>query len=74
MEKNITIAVLAALVIVFSVALVHTENQRYAMSIGMCQREGSPPGLIEWDWRCLAKTETRTGWWWHVFYAVKDAL
>jgi hypothetical protein len=58
--------VLAALLLVWmSAALVRVENERYALFVGMCRDR---LGLV--DVRCLASVETRTGWWWHLFYAL----
>jgi hypothetical protein len=48
--------------------LVHVENQRYALLVGMCTDRRT--GIH--DSECLRSVETRTGWWWHVFYAVKE--
>lgn len=60
---------LAGLAIVWlATALVRIENQRYALLLGMC-RDGAI-GLS--DRSCLEAVQTRTGWWWHLFYALKD--
>lgn len=45
--------------------LVKVENQRYALTVGMCR---DVHGLT--DLRCLQTVETRTGWWCHLFYAL----
>jgi uncharacterized transporter YbjL len=66
MARNALIAILMLVIVVMAAALVRTENQRYALSIGMCA------GSIASDTACLAKVETRTGWWWHLYYALKN--
>jgi len=73
MPLRIQIAVIFALflmtaaLIFVSVRLVDIENQRYALSMGMCPgRNGAPvPDLI-----CIQKTETRTSWIWHLWYGL----
>lgn len=63
-------AVLAALGIWLATALVRVENQRYALETGLCQHK---PGDLNVEmYRCLKKVETRTGWWWHLYYALMD--
>jgi hypothetical protein len=44
--KNAVILVLFGLIVFLSAALVRVENERYAMSIGMC------PGLVVPDSAC----------------------
>lgn len=48
-------------------ALVRVENQRYAMQVGMCQGDLNMVNLT-----CLKDVQTRTGWWWHLYYALTD--
>jgi hypothetical protein len=66
---NKTAALIAALVVFFllSAALVRTENQRYALFVGMCR----DPVTLLTDSKCLKNVETRTAWWWHLYYALK---
>ena len=71
MKKNVAIVVLAIAALILGASLVRVENQRYAMSIGMCATK-EPPRLP--DWKCLSHVETRTSWWWHIFYAVMDTF
>lgn len=59
--------VLMVLLLWVSAALVRVENQRYAMFTGMCQVDHANPKPF---WDCLERVETRTGWWWHLFYAL----
>jgi len=61
--------VAAVAVIWLSAALVRVENERYALSLGMCRDAAT--GLS--NRRCLEKVETRTAWYWHLFYALKGA-
>lgn len=68
-RKNLIIGVLVLTVLVLSSALVRVENQRYALAVGMCP--GPAPGLPP-DLKCAAEAQTRTGWWWHLFYALTD--
>jgi hypothetical protein len=69
--KNNIVLVLSALVIVLALAVtflsyrvVHIENQRYAMQLGMCSGPSVP------DLKCLETVQTRTSWLWHLFYGV----
>jgi len=47
-------------------ALVRTENQRYALFVGMCSDPIAPKGP------CLAHVQTRTNWLWHLYYAFQN--
>jgi hypothetical protein len=47
--------------------LVRVENERYAMQIGMCWNAT----LKLPDPTCVKAASTRTGWYWHAFYALK---
>jgi hypothetical protein len=59
---------LSLLMIVWlSLSLVRVENQRYAMSIGMCWSES----LKMPDPVCVVRAETRTAWYWHLYYALR---
>ena len=67
MKHKATLLLAALLILWLSAALVRVENERYALFVGMCRDQ-----LGMADSRCLAKVETRTGWWWHLFYALTD--
>ena len=68
MKHKTAALILAALLILWlSAALIRVENERYAMLVGMCR---DPLGMT--DITCLSRVETRTGWWWHLFYALTD--
>jgi len=68
MKNQLPLAIAIAIIIWLCVTLVRVENQRYAMQVGMCQNVTL--GLT--DLECIKKTQTRNGWWWHLFYALKD--
>lgn len=71
MLKNILIGVLLATLALVTHALVRVENQRYALSLGMCP--STDPVFPLPDLKCLAIVETRTAWVWHVYYALTDS-
>jgi hypothetical protein len=63
--KTSIIVLLTIAVIVLAARLVHIENQRYALQVGMC-----PCGVsTASDSNCLNTVQTRTSWMWHLFYA-----
>lgn len=63
--------IVSILVIVWlSASLVRVENQRYALFVGMCRYAEWPAG--PYDIKCLERVQTRTGWYWHLFYALTD--
>lgn len=65
-RERVLIGVLLIALVTCAHALVRTENQRYAMFVGMCADPIAPKAP------CLAKVETRTGWWWHLYYALQN--
>ena len=67
MIKNVAIAGLLVIVGILGNALVNVENERYARQVGMC---GADKGALSVDAKCLERVQTRTAWWWHVFYGV----
>ena len=67
--KNFIIGVLVLSVLVLGLALIRIENQRYALSLGMCP---GPAAVVPPDLVCIAKVETRTGWWAHLFAALTN--
>lgn len=68
MTKNVLLALALAAIMLLGSALVRTENQRYALQGGMC----IDPVLKIADLVCLKSVQTRTHWWWHLFYALTD--
>ena len=69
MIKNLVIAVLLFVVLVLGTTLVRVENERYAMSIGMC---ATTEGAMVPALSCVRQAQTRTSWWGHTYYAVTD--
>lgn len=65
MKKNIALFILSALLLWTTVSLIRVENQRYAMMVGMCRDKTGG-----WNYKCLSQVETRTGWWWHLYYGL----
>jgi hypothetical protein len=65
-RERMAIGILLITLIVCGHALVRTENQRYVMFVGMCANPAEPKG------HCLEKVETRTYWWWHLYYALQN--
>lgn len=63
---RVIVCILLAALLICGRALVVTENQRYAMFVGMCSDPSVPKGP------CLAKVESRNGWWWHFYYALNN--
>lgn len=62
---RVAVVVLLALVVYMASTIVRIENERYALSLGMCVN-----AVGNTDFACLAKTQTRTAWWWHLWYAL----
>jgi hypothetical protein len=67
MRVRIGFLIVGLVVIWLAVALVRVENQRYALQIGMCR----DAKISAADLRCLDAVQTRTGWWWHLYFALK---
>jgi hypothetical protein len=68
MSKNVTIFVLAGLLVSFGVALIHVENQRYALELEVCGVWTPEKAIQRLD--CLKDVETRTSPIWHLFYGL----
>jgi hypothetical protein len=56
-KEHIGLVVAVLLIVWLSAALVRVENERYAMSIGMCWNDA----LKLSDLTCVRKKKTRTG-------------
>lgn len=69
MKKNVVICFLIVMILWLAISLVRVENQRYALSLGMC---ADPPWPIP-NRQCLRQVETRTSPLWHLFYALTDS-
>ena len=63
------IAVLLLLIVFLCSRIVHIENQRYALFLGMC---ASPPEDARPALRCLETVQTRTSPLWHLYYALTN--
>jgi hypothetical protein len=48
---------------------VRIENQRYAIYAGLCK---SDPVNATARWNCLENVQTRTSWFWHLYYATTE--
>jgi hypothetical protein len=67
MGLRLLAGVLAVLVLWMGAALVRVENERYALLIGSCR----DPATLYVSGECLAKVQTRTAWYWHLFFALR---
>jgi len=66
MKERVGLVVALVLVVWLTTALVRVENQRYGLQLGMCR--DLVAGLAEPT--CLKTVQTRTAWYWHLFYAM----
>ena len=69
--RTVLIVILAATVVFLADRLVRTENQRYALLLDMCRKDTL--GLIV-DFGCLSAVQTRTSWFWHLYYGTTQSL
>ena len=67
-KERIGLFVALLLIVWLAAALVRVENVRYAMQVGMCWNAT----LKLHDLACIGKVQTRTAWYWHLFYALKE--
>lgn len=76
MIRTVLAALLLIAVIVLAHALVRVENERYALWLGMCPNmRGEVVAISTGDedaLNCIKTVQTRTGWWWHIYYAVTN--
>lgn len=76
--RNLLIVLLLIVALVLGRALVRVENARYALWLGMCPNMRQMTAAIGADnsgldaLDCTKTIRTRTGWWWHLYYAVTD--
>lgn len=66
MKAKATFAIACILIAWLAVSLARVENERYALSTGMCWNLAHKTA----DTQCLRDVETRKGWWWHIFYGL----
>lgn len=67
--KAAAIIVLLLLVVFLADRVVRIENQRYALYNNLCK---SDPLNLTVRWDCLEKVQTRSSWFWHLYYAMTD--
>lgn len=75
MVRNALIVVLMLVIFLLASALVRVENERYALWTGLCPKmQGTLSTSVENEARVsnCKNVQTRTGWWWHLYYAVTD--
>lgn len=68
LAKNVTIALLAGMLVWFGAAIVRLEQYHYASMLGMCG-PSDPLSLGERE-DCLQKAETRTSPFYHLLYGL----
>ena len=72
--RNAFIVALLIFIFVLGKALVRVENERYALWLGMCpsldQTLKSVSAGHNDAMTCMKRVQTRTGWWWHLYYAI----
>jgi hypothetical protein len=67
--KNAIIVVLVLLTGFLADRVVRIENQRYALVGNMCKFD---PANTSMQWNCLESAQTRTSWFWHLYYATTE--
>jgi hypothetical protein len=63
-KYKVVVALLLVSVVWLASALVRAENQRYALSVGLCVDKTT----LMADSACPTRTKSRTGWYWHIWY------
>ena len=70
--KNSVIAILTAMLIWFGLAIVHLENERYALEMGLCGNfEPAHPENLVAKYKCLETVQTRTSSIYHLLYGLR---
>jgi hypothetical protein len=64
----IIIGTLILVIAYMAKTIVRIENERYALSLGMCANKVNPE--LPPDWQCVKTVHTRTHWSWHLYYAL----
>lgn len=64
--KNAIIGLLILVLAFTFYRVIQLENERYALTLGMCQQPASNLP----DLSCLRDAETRTNWLWHLYYGL----
>jgi len=65
------VVLLSVLALFLADRLVRVENQRYALIIGLCKMDDAAPRS---SFECLDRVQTRTSWFWHLYYGVTDEV
>jgi hypothetical protein len=69
--KSAAIVVLLLISVFLADRVVRLENQRYALYVDICKRDPANP-LRQGD--CLKQVQTRTSWFWHLYYAMTEPV
>ncbi len=69
--RNGIVAALLIVIFLLGGTIVHVENERYALLVGMCpsicQRDNDHDSAA-----CLKEVQTRASPFWHLYYAFQD--
>ena len=65
--KAAMIIFLSLIIMFLADRVVRLENQRYALATGVCKIDPANPAQ---GWKCLDRVQTRTTWFWHLYYAI----
>lgn len=75
MARNGLVLLLLVVTIVLGSALVRVESERYALWLGMCPNMHEMLAAIaanNQDALSKCTVQTRTAWWWHLYYATTN--
>lgn len=67
--KELAIFLLLAALVFVSARLIHVENQRYAMVVGLCRFKVEDPNALR---ECLRNVQARDSGLWHLYYGLID--
>lgn len=67
--KSAAIVVLILISAFLADRVVRIENQRDALHVGLCKPD---PANLAQRWNCLENVQTRTSWFWHLYYATTE--
>lgn len=67
--RNALIPVLILVAGFLADRVVRIENQRYALFVDLCKLDPANPAK---RWDCLENVQTRTSWFWHLYYAMTE--
>lgn len=69
--KSAAIVVLILISAFLADRVVRIENQRDALYVGLCKLDPANPAQ---RWNCLENAQTRTSWFWHLYYATTERV